>query len=184
MSSPRDNSTTSEQTQDALAHHINYHKGCNAWEAWYNASLTSTSSSSATPTSTSIIQTPTADTSSHSSINVGPIFLIYRNMQNKHQQVIEGTTGRLSVFSGGGGYHNETDPSKFEVGTTPMVGPSGGPGSGGVTPGVSASPPPPANHGTGSATGSHTPPPFNPYVIPTLAPRMMSMNPDVDQQTD
>ncbi|KAG8873773.1 hypothetical protein FRB98_008802, partial [Tulasnella sp. 332] len=153
MSSPRDNSTTSEQTQDALAHHINYHKGCNAWEAWYNASLTSTSSSSATPTSTSIIQTPTADTSSHSSINVGPIvggaaggaiglliifgimFLIYRNMQNKHQQVIEGTTGRLSVFSGGGGYHNETDPSKFEVGTTPMVGPSGGPGSGGVTPG-------------------------------------------------
>ncbi|KAG8865683.1 hypothetical protein FRB97_004518, partial [Tulasnella sp. 331] len=114
----------------------------------------------------------------------GIMFLIYRNMQNKHQQVIEGTTGRLSVFSGGGGSHNETDPSKFEVGTTPMVGPSGGPGSGGVTPGVSASPPPAANHGTGSATGSHTPPPFNPYVIPTLAPRMMSMNPDADQQTD
>ncbi|KAG8852575.1 hypothetical protein FRB96_008574 [Tulasnella sp. 330] len=65
-----------------------------------------------------------------------------------------------------------------------MVGPSGGPGSGGVTPGVFASPPPAANHGTGSVTGSHTPPPFNPYVIPTLAPRMMSMNPDADQQTN
>ncbi|KAG8991932.1 hypothetical protein FRB94_012147 [Tulasnella sp. JGI-2019a] len=192
MSSPTDNSTTPEQTQDALTHHINYHKGCGAYEAWYNATLSSSAAPSSTSTSSSASATPTVApvTSGSSKSNIGPIvggavggvigliiilailFLIYRNMQNKHQQIIEGTTGRMSVFSGGALGGEMGHASKYEVGTAPTgVTPIIGPGSVvGSNSGRAGRP--------GSATGSHTPPPFNPYAVPTLGPRMMNPDPD------
>ncbi|KAG8996379.1 hypothetical protein FRB93_000763 [Tulasnella sp. JGI-2019a] len=133
MSNPTDNTTTPEQTQGAQAYHSAYHKGCAAYSAWYNATL----SSSVVPSSTSTSSTPTfAPVTSSNKTNIAPIvggavggffglililailFLVYRYMQNKHEETIEGTAGRMSIFSGGG-FRGEIGQYEFEVGTAP-----------------------------------------------------------------
>ncbi|KAG8996378.1 hypothetical protein FRB93_000762 [Tulasnella sp. JGI-2019a] len=189
MSNPTDNTTTPEQTQSAQAHHGAYHKGCAAYSAWYNATLSSSAAPSSTSTSSSTIPTVAPVTSSGSKTNIAPIvggavggffglililailFLIYRYMQNKHEQTTEGTTGRMSMFSGGFG-GSDGQPYKFEVGTaptgvTPIVGPESlvGHNSGGVA----------------SPESARTPPP-NQHVVPTL--HSVATNPYQDDMSE
>lgn len=186
MSSPTDNTTTPTQTQNALECHIDYHKGCAAWEAYYNASLTS---SSMVPTSTTTMPlasiTSGADSTKSSSSNIGPIvggaiggvvvliiilgvlFLIYRNMQNKHEQVL---TNRISTYNpNDGGPPGMLDASKYAVSSASPAPPS-------VT--TNARTPPPSAGGT--TQYQHSPhildPNFNPYAVPTLASNTYSTN--------
>ncbi|KAG8980184.1 hypothetical protein FRB93_009347 [Tulasnella sp. JGI-2019a] len=194
MSSPTDNTTTPEQTQDALTHHANYHKGCAAYQAAYNASLSSSSAApSSTSTSSSASATPTLIpvTSSNSKTNIGPIvggavggfvalvvilailFIIYKHIQNKHVEALEGTVGRSSMFSGGGLGGEVGHASKFEVDTPMAATPGVGPGPGGSA-AVVAGGVPRAN----SASSGRTPPPLNQYAVPSLGPRMMNPDPD------
>ncbi|KAG8907584.1 hypothetical protein FRB99_003508 [Tulasnella sp. 403] len=105
MSNPTDNTTNPEQTQTATISHANYHKGCGAYQAFLNAtvsgSLTSTSTAPAT-SSSAATATAAASNSGSSSLSSGALagivvggiivvivigivgFLIYRHMQNKH----------------------------------------------------------------------------------------------------
>jgi hypothetical protein len=127
MSSPLDNTTTPDQTQTALAGHIKYHIGCNAYDAFANGTVTSNTTSSVTTSSSSsasltptLTPTPTptqaAATSGTKSVSAGTIggvvvggliglaliaaalCIVYRSMQNKHERIV-GSIQRASEFS-------------------------------------------------------------------------------------
>ncbi|KIO30429.1 hypothetical protein M407DRAFT_224390 [Tulasnella calospora MUT 4182] len=104
MSSPADNTTTSDQTQAAAEGHKNYHLGCAAYQNYLNASAAGSLSSSAPlPTGTSANQTDDHDDHGHGmstgaivGIAVGGVaflviigaatFLIHRCLKNQSER--------------------------------------------------------------------------------------------------
>jgi len=124
MSNPTDNTTTPQQTQAAIAGHMDYHVGCNAYETFLNGTSTSTttsssmtsSSSSSSSSSSASAPTQVRTGSGLKSVSAGAIggvvvgglvglaligavvLLLYRHMQNKHERMV-GSTLSTSIFS-------------------------------------------------------------------------------------
>ncbi|KAG9005486.1 hypothetical protein FRB94_001491 [Tulasnella sp. JGI-2019a] len=109
-----DDSATSEQTQDALTHYISA-----KYAEFTNPGTMPPSLRGPHPPPPPSVQpqlsppSPWQQQSNTGSIVGGTMvgvigliiilvtLIIYRNMQTKYQQIVEGTTGRLSVISGG-----------------------------------------------------------------------------------
>ncbi|KIM72851.1 hypothetical protein PILCRDRAFT_15773 [Piloderma croceum F 1598] len=147
MSTPLDNTTTPEQTQTPGESHMNYHIGCNAYQAFLNGTSTSngtttssmTSSSSSASASTIPAQTATT-TPGPKSIGGGAIggvavggliglalivaagCLLYRRMQNKHERAA-GSMQRTSVLSHNSKYPFSTGDNSPAIAYTPPSNP-------------------------------------------------------------
>jgi len=144
MSNPSDNGTTAEQTQTAIEGHMNYHIGCNAYQAFLNGTSTSngTTSSSTISSSSSTSTTPPQieTTTGPKSISAGAIggvavggliglaliavagSLLYRSMQNKHERAA-GSMQRTSALFHDPKYPFGTGDNSPTIASPPIASP-------------------------------------------------------------